>query len=107
MLIGICVSVIAALMLPMTAAAVDSTQSTSSLESKQSASERWQHHAEVGFDAAVLRPLGLIALVVGGAFVLPVALFTWPSGPGTFEAAVERFVTTPAEELFRRPLGEF
>ena len=79
----------------------------SAVESQDSASQRWQHRMEVGFDAAILRPLGMIALVVGGTFVLPVAALTWPSGSGTMESAIERFVTTPADDLFNRPLGEF
>jgi hypothetical protein len=95
---GISITAIAALLLSTTASAV---------ESQDSASDRWQHHMEVGFDAAVLRPLGLIALVVGGTFVLPIAVITWPSGSGTMESAIERFVTTPADDLFHRPLGEF
>jgi len=68
---------------------------------------RWQHALEVGFDAAIIRPLSLAALLIGGGFVVPVAVFTWPFGLETTEIAVERFVTLPADDVFNRPVGEF
>jgi hypothetical protein len=94
----IVIAVSVALLLPAVATAAPATDSSS---------PQWQQNLETGFDAAVLRPLGMIALVVGGAFVVPIALVTWPTGTSIIERAVDRFVTTPAQDLFDRPLGEF
>ena len=72
----------------------------------QPAESRPQDYVVAGFDAVILRPLGFVVVVVGAAFVIPVALFTWPTSDTT-DAAVERFVKEPAHSVFERPLGEF
>jgi len=90
-------TLIAALLLPASAYA----------EAGGSAPSRWQDHASAGFDGVILRPLGLIVLAFGTAFVVPVALFTWPNGRETIDEAIERFVRVPAHDVFERPLGDF
>jgi hypothetical protein len=59
------------------------------------------------FDALVLRPLGFAALPIGVAFFIPAAAITAPNGRESVEQALELFVTTPANYVFSRPLGEF
>jgi hypothetical protein len=76
-------------------------------EATESASPGWQHHTLAVFDAVVIRPLGVVAIVVGAAFVVPVAVVTWPTGRETIDRAIERFVMDPARSVFERPLGEF
>ncbi len=76
-------------------------------ETDTSTASGWQHHTAAAFDAVVIRPMGAVALVVGGVFVIPIVLLTWPTGQGTIDAAVERFVTRPAKDLLERPLGDF
>lgn len=71
------------------------------------------------FDCAVLRPLGFVATLVGGAFFVPAAalasgvVFVPPmalnlervnEGVG---AAWTHFVAAPADSTFKRPLGDF
>jgi hypothetical protein len=76
-------------------------------EARESASSGWQHHTLAAFDAVVLRPLGVVAIVVGAAFVVPVALVTWPTGRETIDRATERFVMVPVRSVFESPLGDF
>lgn len=59
------------------------------------------------FDVLVVRPLGLAVLPVGVAAFIPTALLTAPNGRDSVEAALELFVTEPANYVFQRPLGEF
>jgi hypothetical protein len=76
------------------------------------------------FDGAVLRPFGFVATILGGVFFVPAAVlatgvFFVPSTimffePGdrarakeNLDAAWEHFVVVPAEDTFKRPLGEF
>ncbi len=58
----------------------------------------------VVFDAAVLRPLGLVQTVVSAAILVaayPVAALT-----GATDEVVEICWTQPVDQTFRRPLGE-
>jgi hypothetical protein len=73
----------------------------------ESTSSDWQHHTLAAFDAVVIRPLGVVAIVVGAAFVVPVAVVTWPSGRETIDRAIERFVMVPVRSVIECPLGEF
>ncbi len=75
-------------------------------EAAESTSSGWQHYTLVVFDAIVVRPLGMLGLALGVAFVVPVALLTWPSGRGTIDQAIEQFVTPQAKSVFERPLGD-
>lgn len=66
----------------------------------------------IAFDVLVLRPMGFLQTMIGGA-MLPVAcLVALPSWmfdfPGAVEAdaIVDYLVRAPAEHLFNRPLGE-
>ena len=76
-------------------------------ETDASTASGWRHYTAAAFDAVVIRPMGAVALVVGGAYVIPVVLLTWPSGQGTIDVAVDRFVARPAKNLLERPLGDF
>ncbi len=63
------------------------------------------------FDAAVLRPLGAIKLVVGMTAMVPATIlysFRLPFDPdsGLIREAAEMLVIEPANFVFRRPLGE-
>jgi hypothetical protein len=59
------------------------------------------------FDCAVLRPFGFVATIIGGAFFVPAAVLSAPSGADNIQAAWEHFVVTQVENTFKRPLGEF
>lgn len=63
--------------------------------------------AAASFDVLLLRPVGFAASVVGAAMFLPAALMTAPNGRDSIEDAWEQFVSTPAEYVYSRPLGEF
>jgi len=76
-------------------------------EATESTSSGWQHHTLAVFDAVVVRPLGFVAIFVGAAFVVPIVLVTWPTGPETMDRATERFVRVQARSVFERPLGDF
>ena len=76
-------------------------------EATESTSSGWQHHTLAVFDAVVVRPLDVVAIVVGAVFVVPVAIVTWPTGRETIDRAIERFVKVPARSVFERPLGDF
>jgi hypothetical protein len=58
------------------------------------------------FDAAVLRPLGFAALVVGAGLFVPAAILVAPSGKDNLETALEHFVLKPYQATFERPLGQ-
>jgi hypothetical protein len=83
-------ALIAALVLPVSASAADEPSRTA-----------------VTFDAAILRPLGFVGLVVGSAAFVPAALLAWPNGRDSVDTALEIFVTAPAHDVFQRPLGDF
>jgi hypothetical protein len=59
------------------------------------------------FDLIVLRPLGLVAVVVGGAAFPPAAGLTAANGRDGIQAALQLFVIGPAKNVFLRPLGDF
>ena len=61
----------------------------------------------VAFDLVILRPLGLAALAVGAVTFVPVAVLAAASGRDGIDPALEIFVTGPAKNVFRRPLGNF
>jgi hypothetical protein len=63
--------------------------------------------AAAGFDAVILRPLGLVVLVIGAVAFPSVALLTAANGKDGLQAALEVFVTGPAQNVFQRPLGDF
>jgi hypothetical protein len=57
------------------------------------------------FDAVVVRPVGIVATVVGSAFWLISLPFS--ALGGNVGAATEKLVKDPARYTFKRPLGEF
>jgi len=59
------------------------------------------------FDVLIVRPFGFAVLPVGVAAFIPVALLSAPGGKDSFNAALEHFITAPAEYVFTRPLGDF
>ena len=61
----------------------------------------------VVFDAVVLRPLGLIATVIGTSMFVPAAILTAPMGSRGVADAWERFVTLPGRYTFTRKMGEY
>ena len=56
-------------------------------------------------DLVIVRPLGIVATVVGGALVV-VSLPFSALGSNTKEAS-QRLVKDPAQFTFKRPLGDF
>ena len=68
-----------------------------------------------GFDAVIVRPVGVVRTVVGAVLFFPFALVTLPAGPAKdFDTRMSNaregfdlFVATPARDTFVRPLGEF
>jgi len=58
------------------------------------------------FDLLIMRPVGLVTTVVGGAFFLPAALLVSPSGAEGVQVAWEYFVAPSVERTFKTPLGE-
>jgi hypothetical protein len=58
------------------------------------------------FDAIILRPVGLVTTIVGGAFFIPAALLASPSGAEGIQAAWQHFVAPSVERTFMTPLGE-
>ena len=61
--------------------------------------------AERTFDAVLLRPLGAMAVVLGGVLILPAALFAAPGGMESVDNAYDVFVRTPLDNLVNAPLG--
>ena len=61
----------------------------------------------VAFDVALLRPIGLIATIVGFGFFVPAAVVTAPGGRDSIREAWELFVLVPGDYVFERPLGNF
>ena len=56
-------------------------------------------------DAVVVRPLGLVATVIGTVLTVAALPFTLPSG--SVEASARQLIVRPAEYTFKRPLGDF
>ncbi len=63
--------------------------------------------AAASFDVVILRPCGLAALAVGAGLFLPATLLTAPNGRRAVEQAWNHFVTSPAESVLQRGLGDF
>jgi len=61
--------------------------------------------ADMVLDAVVMRPLGLVATVLGAALTVVALPFTIPSG--SVEASAHELIVRPAEYTFKRPLGDF
>jgi hypothetical protein len=61
--------------------------------------------ADMVLDAVVMRPLGLVATVLGAALTVVALPFTIPSG--SVEASARELIVTPAKYTFKRPLGDF
>jgi len=60
--------------------------------------------ADMVMDLVVMRPLGLLGVVLGCAAFVVALPFTVPSG--SVDAAAEHLVKQPIRYTFRRPLGE-
>jgi hypothetical protein len=56
-------------------------------------------------DAVVMRPLGLVATVLGTALTVVALPFTIPSG--SVKASARELIVKPVEYTFKRPLGDF
>lgn len=56
-------------------------------------------------DAVVVRPLGLVATVVGTVLTVVALPFTIPSG--SVAASARELIVRPAEYTFKRALGDF
>jgi hypothetical protein len=56
-------------------------------------------------DAVIVRPLGLIGMVLGTAITVVTLPFTLPSGSAG--EAAQAMIVEPAEYTFDRPLGDF
>ena len=65
---------------------------------------RW---AAAAFDVVVVRPVSAVATVVGAALFVPAALITSPGGRPAISETWDVFVVTPANEAFKRRLGDF
>lgn len=61
--------------------------------------------SDMAVDLVVLRPLGLVATVIGAAGWVIALPFTLPSGSAG--EAAHHFVGRPFEYTFSRPLGDF
>jgi len=61
----------------------------------------------IGFDLVVLRPLGVVATVVGAALFVPVAAISAAGGREALEEAYDLFIAVPAKSVYQRPLGDF
>lgn len=62
--------------------------------------------ATIAVDLLLVRPLGLVAIVVGAGALVPVAVVTAPNGRHGLEEATELFVEAPFRYVFDRPLGD-
>lgn len=62
---------------------------------------------EVGFDAAIVRPLAVTTLIVGAIFLGPAVLLTVGDGKESRDEAIELYLTIPYEDAFERELGDF
>ncbi len=59
------------------------------------------------WDAALLRPLNFIRLVVGCVLTIPITLIAQPGGLDNVEDMADYFVGQPYWDTFERPLGKF
>lgn len=62
---------------------------------------------EIGVDAVIFRPLGLVTLAVGAVLFVPAIALSTPNLRATYEEAMEIFLRIPYENVFERPLGDF
>ncbi len=62
---------------------------------------------EIGVDAVVIRPLGVVTLVTGALFFGPALAFSAVDVSANYDEALELFITIPYENVFKRQLGEF
>ncbi len=69
--------------------------------------ERAEETALKVFDAMVLRPVGLVGLVVGASLFVPAAIVSSPGGLAPIEEAAELFWWTPYRFVIERELGDF
>ena len=60
---------------------------------------------QMAVDAIIVRPLGLVATVLGSAFFIVSLPFS--ALGGNTQEAYERLIEDPAKFTFKRPLGEF
>ena len=60
---------------------------------------------EMIYDAVIIRPIGLVATVVGMAFFVVTLPFS--ALAGNVDTAGEKLVSDPGKYTFKRPLGEF
>ena len=56
-------------------------------------------------DVLVLRPVGLVGLVLGGALWVPAELMTVAVNPTGWKVPVDRLLTKPARLVFMDPIG--
>jgi len=56
------------------------------------------------YDAVVLRPWGLVQVLVGAALFVPSYPIAWLAGAG--DDVLRACIEQPVERTFRRPLGE-
>src|SRR5262245_53557682 len=66
-----------------------------------------QRAANATFDVLILRPTGLVMLVVGVGLFVPAAIVSSPGGTTPVRQAWDFFVVQPASFAFQRPVGEF
>ena len=60
---------------------------------------------EMIYDVLVIRPIGIVATVVGMAFFVVTLPFS--ALAGNVDTAGEKLVSDPGKYTFKRPLGEF
>jgi hypothetical protein len=63
--------------------------------------------AAIAVDLLIARPLLTAATAVGAVLFVPTALVSAPQGRHGLQEAWEMLVVVPADNAFRRPLGEF
>lgn len=61
---------------------------------------------EIGVDAVIIRPLGVMNLAIGGLLLGPSLLMSLPNGEATRHEAIETYWTIPYEQVFERELGD-
>jgi hypothetical protein len=60
---------------------------------------------DMAVDVVVVRPLGLVATVIGTVLTVVALPFTIPSG--SVGKSAHELIVRPAEYTFKRPLGDF
>ena len=91
-------ALIAVVLLPASAHAMGPPPSTK---------ERIARGFAVGFDVVLMRPFSAVATGIGAVLFVPTALITSPGGKESISEAFEVMVSTPAYNVYGRPLGEF